>query len=112
MENVPELVTNNIIELDLSSFSKEDIEMIEALGEKQQLCYRWFKYQRETEPGLDQFFLYSGNRGRTPYSCYRIDRHRDAQYSLISHRTGETIITGRTLEAVLNHLPDDFFYSI
>jgi len=103
---------DNIVELDLSPFSKDDIEKIKALGIKQKLCYRWFRYHRISEVGLDQILLYSGSRGQSLYSSYRVDRCRDAQYSLVSQRTGETIVTGRTIESVLDCLPDDFFYSL
>ncbi len=112
MSTPQEQQVDNLVELDLFAFSKDDIDTIKALGEKQRLCYRWFRYQRHTEPGLDQILLYSGSRGRTPYSAYRVERHSDAQYTLVSQRTGENIVTGRTLESVLDHLPDDFFYSI
>ncbi|NKB21009.1 MAG: hypothetical protein GKS01_10960 [Alphaproteobacteria bacterium] len=112
MSTPQEHTPDNLVELDLSPFAKEDVEKIKALGEKQRLCYRWFRFQRRTEPGLDQFIIYSGARGRTPYAAYRIERHRDAQYALISQRTGETIANGRTIGNVLDHLPDDFFYSI
>ena len=112
MSTTQNLETDNIIELDLSPFSKDDIEKIKALGMKQKLCYRWFRYHRKTEVGLDQILLYAGSRGRSPYSSYRVDRYRDAQYSLVSQRTGETIVTGRTIESVLDYLPDDFFYSL
>jgi len=112
MTAAQKIETNNIVELDLSPFSKEDIEKIKALGIKQKLCYRWFRYHRKTETGLDQILLYAGSRGRTPYSSYRVDRYRNAQYSLVNQRTGETIVNGRTIESVLGYLPDDFFYSL
>ena len=112
INNAQEDAPDNIVELDLSQFSKEDVEKIKELGEKQKLCYRWFRYERVTEPGLDQFVIYSGARSQTPYSCYRVERYPDAHYTLVSQRTGENVVTGRTLETVLDHLPDDFFYSL
>ena len=112
MSNTQNIEKDNIVELDLSPFSKDDIEKVKALGIKQKLCHRWFRYHRITEVGLDQILLYAGSRGRSPYSSYRVDRYRDAQYSLVSQRTEETIVTGRTIESVLNYLPDDFFYSL
>jgi len=102
----------NLVELDLSSFSKGDIKCVKDLGRKQRLCYRWFRYERSSQPGLDQFVIYSGARGRTPYASYRIQRHPDAHYTLSSHRTKENIASGRTIQSVIDHLPDDFFYSI
>ena len=102
---------NNLLELDLSFFSKDDVKYIQDLGYKQRLCYRWFRYERSREPGHDQFVIYSGARGRTPYASYRIERHPDARYSLSSQRTGKKLATGRTIQSVIKHLPDDFFYS-
>ena len=112
MSSPQDLKKDNIVELDLSPFSKDDIEKIKALGIKQKLCYRWFRFHRKTEAGLDQILLYAGSRGRSPYSSYRVDRYRDAQYTLVNQRTGETIVTGRTIESVLDFLPDDFFYTL
>ena len=102
---------DNIIELDFSKFSKDDFVQVEALAKKQKLLYRWFRFERVTEPGLDQLVFYSGARGRTPYAAYRVDRHRNGRYSLVNHRTEEIITKSRTLNSALNKLPDDFYYS-
>ena len=111
MNNLKHRHPNNIIELDFSKFSKDDLFEVEALGKKQKLLYRWFRFERVTEPGLDQLVFYSGARGRTPYAAYRVNRHRDGRYALVNHRTGETITESRTLNSALNKLPDDFYYS-
>ncbi|MEE2954886.1 MAG: hypothetical protein VX780_02020 [Pseudomonadota bacterium] len=111
MNNFKERDPNNIIELDFSKFSKNDLNRVEALGVKQKLLYRWFRFERVTEPGLDQLVFYSGARGRVPYAAYRVDRHRNGLYALVNHRTGETITKSRTLNSALNKLPDDFYYS-
>lgn len=103
---------DNLVPLDLSPFSKGDLDKIQALGEKQRLLYRWFRYERHTQPGLDQFILYSGTRGRQPYAAYRVERYRDGLYTLVNQRTDERLATGRTLDGVLDTLPDDFFYSV
>ena len=103
---------DNLVELDRSPFSTGDIQKIHALGEKQRLLYRWFRSERLTRPGLDQFVLYSGTRGRTPYAAYRVERYRDGIYKLANQRTDEFLAEGRTLDDVLGHLPDDFFYSV
>ena len=76
-----------------------------------QYLYRWFRFERVTEPGLDQLVFYSGARGRTPYAAYQVNRHRNGRYALVNHRTGETITESRTLHSALNKLPDDFYYS-
>lgn len=102
----------NLVQLDLSPFSKSDLEKIRALGEKQKLLYRWFRSERVTRPGLDQFLLYSGTRGKTPYAAYRVERYRDGTYKLASQRSDELLASSRTLDEVLDKIPDDFFYSV
>jgi hypothetical protein len=105
-------VPDNLIRLDRSPFSQADLKKIEALGEKQKLMYRWFRSERITQPGLDQFKVYSGTRGRTPYAAYRIARYGDGTYKLYNQRTDEKLAEERTIDAVLDKLPDDFFYSV
>lgn len=103
---------DNLVRLDRSPFSKKDTEKIKAVGDKQKLLYRWFRCERLTQEGLDRFVLYSGARGRTPYAAYRVERYGDGRYKLADQRTDEALAEGRTLDAVLDKLPDDFFYSI
>ncbi|MBT5049124.1 MAG: hypothetical protein HOM58_11545 [Rhodospirillaceae bacterium] len=103
---------DNLIQLDRSPFSPADLKKIEALGEKQKLLYRWFRSERITQPGLDLYKVYSGARGRTPYAAYRVERYSDGTYKLLRHRTDELLAEDRTLDAVLEKLPDDFFYSV
>jgi hypothetical protein len=102
----------NLVQLDRSPFSQADLKKIQALGEKQKLLYRWFRSERITQPGLDQFKVYSGARGRNPYAAYRIERYADGAYKLFSQRTDEVLAEDRTIDAVLDNLPDDFFYSV
>lgn len=103
---------DNLVRLDLSPFSPADLKKIEALGEKQKLLYRWFRSERISQPGLDQYKVYSGTRGGTPYAAYRIERYSDGTYKLANQRTDETLAVGRTLDDVIDKLPDDFFYSV
>ena len=104
--------SGNLVELDLSPFSKSDLAKIKALGEKLRLLYRWFRAERVTQPGLDQYLIYSGDRSRTPYAAYRVDRHRDGEYRLVSLKTDECLAAARTMAGVLDRLPDDFFSSM
>lgn len=103
---------DNLIQLDRSPFSQADLRKIQALGEKQKLMYRWFRSERTTQPGLDRFKVYSGTRGRTPYAAYRVERYGDGTYKLFNQRTDEALAEDRTIDAVLDKLPDDFFYSV
>jgi hypothetical protein len=40
-----------------------------------------------------------------------VARHRDGRYELYNQRTGASIAQGRTIDEVIERLPDDFFYS-
>lgn len=101
---------DNLVELDMSAFSRADLDTIQALGKKQRLLYRWFRSERKTEPGLDFTLVYSGARGRIPYAAYRLERRRDGRYWLLDGRTSEAIADGRTLGTVIDRLPENFFY--
>jgi hypothetical protein len=103
---------DNLVWLDRSPLAGADLRKIQALGEKQRLLYRWFRYERQTRPGLDRVVLYSGARSRTPYAAYRVERDIDGTYSLLEHRTNELLASGRTIDEVLDRLPDNFFYSV
>lgn len=104
-------MSNNLVQLDFSAFSRSDLEKIEALGDKLRLLYRWFRFEHKSEPGRDRCFIYSGSRGRTPYASYRLERHRDGRYELLDNRGETSLATGRTLDEVIAAIPDDFYYS-
>jgi len=111
MSNAVTRTPDNLIQLDMSAFSRADLDKILALGKKQRLLYRWFRCERKTEPARDSYLVYSGARGRTPYAAYRFERRSDGRYRLIDGRSGETIAQARTLDEVMAHLPENFFYS-
>ncbi len=111
MERAAETPSDNLVRLDLSPFPRADLGKIEKLGDKQRLLHRWFRSERITADGCDTLVLYSGARGRTPYAAYRVERRRDGGYVLLDQRSGEELRTGRTLDEVLDALPEDFFYS-
>lgn len=103
--------SENLVPLDLSQFARADVEKIVRLGEKLRLLYRWFRSERVTEPGLDRYLIYSGARGRTPYAAYCVARHRDGHYELSNQRTRAVLARGRTIDEVIDGIPEDFFYS-
>ena len=111
MTEIPDSEAANLVALDMSPFSKSDLEKVQALGEKLALLYRWFRAERITRPGLDQYMIYSGDRTRVPYSAYRVERYRNGEYRLCNQRTDEYIHTARTITEILDSLPDDFFCS-
>lgn len=99
------------VKLDLSSFSRADLDKIKALGGKLRLLYRWFRWERITGPDADRCHLYSGARGLSPYASYRVSRKPDGVYELADGRSGDVIENARTLDAALAALPEDFYYS-
>ena len=111
MRDAVDETPDNLVELDMSAFSRADLDKISALGRKQRLLYRWFRCERKTEPGLDFYLVYSGARGRTPYAAFRFERRRDGRYWLLDGRNSEIIADGRTLDDVMARLPENFFYS-
>ncbi len=111
MTRAAENPSDNLVRLDLSQFSRADLDKINALGKKLQLLYRWYRSERVTKEGCDTYFLYSGARGRHPYAAYRIERHSDGAYVLFNQRGDEELAAGRTLDEVIDALPEDFFYS-
>ena len=111
MESAGETPSDNLVRLDLSPFSRADLVKLGKLGDQQHLLYRWFRSDRITAKGCDALVLYSGARGRSPYAAYRVERRRDGGYALLDQRSGEELRTGRTLDAMLDALPEDFFYS-
>lgn len=102
---------DNLVQLDMSAFSRTDVQKIVALGQKLRLLYRWYRCERKSEPGRDVYYVYSGARGRAPYAAFRFERRRDGRYLLLDGRSGEPIAEARTLDGVIGHLPDSFYYS-
>ena len=104
-------MSENLIELDLSRFTRSDRDKIRELGNKLKLMRRWFRHEvARTEEG-DVVQLYSGNRGPAQYAHYRIMRDHAGGYTLFRGATEEQILEARTIDAVIEVIPDDFFYS-
>ena len=104
-------MVDNLVRLDLARFTAADLKKIAALGNKLTLMHRWFRHDRRIVDGRECVTVYSGDRGPARYASYRICRDADGTYELGDGRTGRRIATGRTLDAVLGALPDDFFYA-
>ncbi len=97
--------------LNLSRFTEADIAKIERLHETLRLLRRWFRFERKAQEGAEQIMLYSGDRSHVPYAAYRLSRLGDGSYTLADHRSGRIVATGRTVDAVLERLPDRFYTS-
>lgn len=104
-------MTDNLVSLDLRRFSPTDIEKIDALRKKVTMMRRWCRCDLVKRDGQEQYALYSGDRGRQPYSSYRIVRRDDGSYALHDGRTDDLIGEGRTIDAAIDALPDDFYFS-
>ena len=112
MQKIDSLKTKNVLILELSYFTRSDMEAIRLIGEKQKLLYRWFRSERKKEREKDICIIYSGTRGLSPYAAYRIERHQDGSYHLLKHKINKKIFVGRSINQIITKLPDDFYYSL
>ena len=103
-------MADNLVRLDLSRFTARDLRKIHRLGDKMRLLHRWFRGDRITGRDGDGFAIYSGDRGPKPYASYRIVRFADGAYGLLDGISGDALATGRTVDAVMEAIPDDFYY--
>ena len=104
-------MADKLVRLDVSRFSKTDVGKVQALGDKLKLMRRWFRCERRQATGVDRFALYSGDRGPTRYAHYDLTRNADGSYSLVDPRAARTLASARTIDVVIDALPDDFYYS-
>ena len=104
-------MADKLVRLDVSRFSKSDVHKVQALGDKLKLMRRWFRCERRQESGHDCFVVYSGDRGPTPYSLYHIVRNADGSYNLVDPKRAKTLASARTIDVVIDALPNDFYYS-
>lgn len=104
-------MAENLVRLDLGRFTPADVSKILGLQSKLRLMHRWFRHERATADGTDAITVYSGDRGPRPYASYRFVRHGDGRYELFDARTRASLARGRTVDAVMQALPDDFFYA-
>jgi hypothetical protein len=104
-------MADKLVRLDVSRFSKADVGKVQALGDKLRLMRRWFRCERRHEAGVDRFALYSGDRGPARYAHYELVRNADGSYALLDPRARRAIATARTIDAAIDALPEDFYYS-
>jgi hypothetical protein len=107
-------MTGNLVRLDLSRFSRTDIIKIEDIGRKLRLMHRWFRYERREEDsgdGADCYMIFSGDRGPRTYVSYSIWRLYDGGYELRDPQRKQLLASARSIDGVIDALPDDFFYT-
>lgn len=105
------MTQDNLVMLDLAKFTARDIDKIESLSGKLKLMHRWYRCERNTRRGNDQFAIFSGDRSNTPYASYRIARLNDGSYHLADHRTGRVLASARSIDPILDAIPNDFYYA-
>jgi hypothetical protein len=104
-------MTENLVQLDLAQFTSNDVTKVQALSDKLKLMHRWYRFERLSRRGNDQFAIYSGDRSNKPYTCYRIARLNDGSYHLVDHPSGKVLATARSIDPILDAIPSDFYYA-
>ena len=102
---------DNLVRLKLSRFTSRDIRKIGKLGDKIRLLHRWFRCEQLDRSDGETFVIYSGDRGPHRYASYRITRHEDGTYDLSEGYGDKSLAGGRTIDEVIDALPDDFYYT-
>lgn len=103
-------MSENLFELDLSKFTRSDAGKLRALNDKLKLMRRWYRFEITRKLDGEEAQLYSGNRGPARYAHYRILRRRDGAYVLLASSSDTALRESRTIDDVLDAIPDDFFY--
>lgn len=104
-------MSGNLVALDLRKYTAADAAKIEVLQDKIRMLRRWCRCERVDSDGIEYFALYSGDRGNQPYASYRVFREVHGAYLLHHGRSNTLIATGRTIDAALDALPDDFYFA-
>ncbi|MEE2970986.1 MAG: hypothetical protein VX741_12745 [Pseudomonadota bacterium] len=107
-------MVENPIQLNLSQFSRSDIDKIEKIGRKLRLMHRWFRHERREEDngdGGDSYMIFSGDRGHRTYVSYSIRRLYGGGYELRDPKRKELLAAARSIDSVIAAIPDDLFYT-
>lgn len=107
----PQPMNDNLVTLDLTRFTQADTQKLADLQKKVTMMRRWCRYERAEKDGRDTFELYSGDSGAQPYARYKITRREDGGYALADGRSDAHIADGRTIDSVIDALPDDFYFT-
>ena len=103
-------MADNLVRLDLSRFTARDVRKIGELGDKMRLLHRWFRCERLDGSDGEAFAIFSGDRGPRHYASYQIVRHEDGSYGLVGGDGDTALADGRTIDEVIDAIPDDFYY--
>jgi hypothetical protein len=102
---------DNLVTLDLTRFTSADIQKLEALRNKVVLLRRWYRHERVERNGREFYVLYSGDSGPQAYASYVVSRRENGSYALQDARSEAPIADGRTIDAVIEALPEDFYFT-
>lgn len=104
-------MNDNLVTLDLRRFTQADHQKITELREKLLMMRRWCRCERIDKDGWQMYMLYSGDRGPQAYASYVISRRENGAYILQDARSQAPIADGRTIDAVIEALPEDFYFT-
>lgn len=104
-------MNDNLITLDLTRFTPADIQKLEDLRNRVVMMRRWYRYERIEKNGREFYALYSGDSGPHAYASYVISRRENGSYALQDGRNDAPIADGRTIDAVIEALPEDFYFT-
>ena len=107
----PFAMSDNLVTLDLRRFTQADHQKITDLHKKVLMMRRWCRCERVEKDGCEMYALYSGDRGPQAYASYVISRRENGAYMLQDGRTEAPIADGRTIDAVIEALPEDFYFT-
>ena len=105
------MAPHNIARLDMAKLTRRDVDKIYSLSAKLKLMHRWYRCERSLDQARDQIAIFSGDRSYTPYASYRIARQNDGAYLLSDHRTGRELASARSIDPIIDAIPDDFYYA-
>lgn len=100
-----------LITLDLTRFTHADLQKLEGLKKKVFTMRRWCRYERIVKAGREMYALYSGDRGPQAYASYVVARRENGAYILQDGRSEAPIADGRTIDTVIDALPEDFYFT-
>lgn len=102
---------DNLVTLDLTRFTPADIQKLADLRDKVVLMRRWYRYERIERNGREYYILYSGDHGPQAYASYVVSRRENGSYALQDARSEAPIADGRTIDSIIDALPEDFYFT-
>lgn len=105
------IMNDNLVTLDLRRFTQADHQKIADLRKKILMMRRWCRCERIEHDSREIYALYSGDSGPQAYASYVISRRENGAYLLQDGRSEAPIADGRTIDAIIEALPEDFYFT-